>query len=33
MNKEHYEDLMLRFTKEMHDWFGTPDWVVEKSVK
>ena len=27
------EEVVAPFTKEMHDWFGTPDWVVEKSVK
>ena len=23
------EEVVVPFTKEMHDWFGTPDWVKE----
>ena len=24
------EEVVAPFTKEMHDWFGTPDWVKDK---
>jgi len=24
------QELVDEFSKEMHDWFGTPDWVQEK---
>jgi arylsulfatase A-like enzyme len=24
------KEIVAPFTKEMHDWFGTPDWVMEK---
>ena len=24
------KEVVAPFTKEMHDWFGTPDWVQEK---
>jgi len=27
------KEVVAPFTKEMHDWFGTPDWVLEKPAK
>ena len=27
------KEVVAPFTKEMHDWFGTPDWALEKPVK